>query len=206
MADRCTYCDSQASDSIDGICAECGQVLDSDSDQSLNSAESGHVDICRKCAHRQPIGSIACHKCGLRFAYAKKLSADHRFDGLPDTPLANVLRDRWDVLKEHLHDREAHYKFIDLCSSSGQIQFAGHCYQQLIVAQKNEAQTKQLRQYQERVVKQATVALRVERTASPSEPRRYQLILLMLGALMILGFAYLYFRWSTTSTVLQNAM
>ena len=159
---------------------------------------------CRKCQFVQPIGSKACHRCGLLFSVAARMSDQHVFDGLPASSLGESLRARWQQIATTLDDNEAHEKFIDLCQTSGHIKFAGYCYRTAMSNTTDETQLKTLKAYQARVIQKATAVLIPSNTSTHQNRYAHQLFMLIIGALLILGLAYVYFQWSQSSASLQS--
>ena len=176
-----------------------------DTSDSLDIASTDDAMIrCRKCQFVQPIGDRACHRCGLLFSVAQRLPSTFSFDGLPESRFSETLRDQWRSIEDALDDETAHEKFIDLCDASGQIQFAGYCYRTALADAETPEVIAHLKSYQAKVIKRAT-AVMVANAPIKSESRfTHQLIMLSIGALLVLGLAFLYYKWSQSSALLQG--
>ena len=164
------------------------------------------LQACVKCRHQQLRGSFACEKCGLRFALAVNLPRGAHFDGLPDTPIGKILREHWTALVTRPNDEPAHFAFIDLCQSSGYIEFAGHCYRKAL----HDAHTQdseRWKHYQQRVLARAMITLAAPRSSDGNKSRLLPLFLLVCGGILLFGLAYLYYHWSQSSAaMLQNSL
>lgn len=189
------------------VCARClAEVTSALDGNDVSDASPQSSQACIKCKHQQLRGSFACEKCGLRFALAASLPQGYRSDGLPDTHLSTVLRQQWADIESKPDIEAVHYKFIDLCQTSGHIDFAGLCYRKAL--HDSLEQDAQLWQhYQQRVIQRAMVVLGTSRKPNERDSRLFPLFMLVLGAILILGLAYLYYHWSQSSAdMLQNAL
>ena len=160
---------------------------------------------CKKCQFIQPIGDRACHRCGLLFSVAERLPSTHRFDGLPNSTLADTLRAQWEQVRQDPENVEAHQRFIDLCHASGHIQFAGFCYRTALANAETDAATERWKSYQATVIKRATAVMAASAPVRSGGGLTHQLVMLSIGALLVLGLAFLYFHWSQSSTLIQGA-
>ena len=139
-------------------------------------------------------------------ALAVNLPQSASFDGLPDVPLSNILRDHWTTLVKKPNDETAHFAFIDLCQNSGHIDFAGYCYRQALHDARTQ-ERKRWQDYQKRVLARAMVSLASPRSTSKDGSRLFPLFLMILGGILIFGLAYLYYHWSQSSAaMLQNSL
>ncbi len=192
-------------------CARCGmQFIEAlpkaPTVPTASPSTSEGLTSCVKCLHEQLKGSFACEKCGLRFALAAKLPSNHSFDGLPDTPTATALKQHWVAISSIPHDEAKHFKFIDLCQVSGHIDFAGHCYR-IAAHNSNGQEMKHWLSYQQRVLQRAMLNLGTPSASSQEGSRLFPLFMMVLGALVIFGLAYLYYHWSQSSAaILQNGL
>ena len=159
---------------------------------------------CKKCLFVQPEGSRACNRCGLLFSVARRLPSTQVFDGLPDSPLSDTLRAQWKNIADATADTTAHHKFIDLCAARGHIQFAGYCYRTALSQSQDDAVIRHLHDYQALVIKRATAVMVASAPSESGSRLTHQLIMLSIGALLILGLAFLYFKWSQSSALLQG--
>ena len=188
-------------------CARCNTEIGSaQSIKDLTDVPTTPLVACAKCRHQQSRGSFACEKCGLRFALARSLQDGARFDGLPDMPTSNILREHWTMLCTKPNDETAHFAFIDLCQSAGHIDFAGYCYREAL-HDANTQEAQRWQHYQNRVLLRAMVSLTAPRAGNKAESHLLPLFLLVLGGLLIFGLAYLYYHWSqSSSAMLQNSL
>lgn len=187
------------------LCPDCGYVFPEEPTHSEVSTHGNkQTERCRKCGFVQAIGSKACNRCGLLFSVARRLPQSHVFDGLPETPLSETLRARWRDLEAHLEDRDSHFKFIELCHTSNQIKFAGYCYRKALSETEDEDTISLLKTYQSRVIQRATAELVVRPSKSNGGRSTHSLIMLTIGALLILGLAFVYFQWSQSSANLHT--
>ena len=202
---RCDWYGFVNLDDPNARCPDCGYVFPKKPTQNEERAQDNQqTERCRKCGFVQTVGSKACNQCGLLFSVARRLPESHVFDGLPETPLSETLRGRWRDLENRLEDQDAHFKFIELCHTSNQIKFAGHCYRKALSEAKDEDTISLLKTYQSKVIQRATAELVVRPSTSSEGRSTHSLIMLTIGALLILGLAFVYFQWSQSSASLHT--
>ena len=215
MIETCPRCDwQQTRPTLDSLshCPVCDYPLTnlftSESDGQTDAVQTTSVDDayiqCKKCLFVQPKGGRACNRCGLLFSVADRLPGTQVFDGLPDSPLSETLRAQWQKISQSTEDTVAHQKFIDLCDASGQIQFAGYCYRTALTVTQDDKTIERLTEYQATVIKRATAVMVASAPVKSGSRLTHQLIMLSIGALLILGLAFLYFKWSQSSALLQG--
>lgn len=135
---------------------------------------------CPKCSHAQR-APAPCHRCGFDFA-----THDAPASAEGASAVRAPLMDMWAEIAEHLDDVEAHEAFIRACGLAEQLQLAGQCYRDLDPREEDP----RVARYRQRVLNAALA--RFSTMATPRDPDRDRLrvlLLLLLGALIILGFA-----------------
>jgi hypothetical protein len=128
----------------------------------------------------------------LKFAYVATGNAVLPGDPLTGNSSATLLRARWAVLEANLDDKDGHHAFIVLCGEVQALEFAGRCYRRL---SDRDAEDERIASYRQRVIQAALLrAGRLEtKAANFAKGRVRSLIVLLFGALVVLGFAVGYY-------------
>ena len=162
-------------------------------EEAAPAAQSFNGATCPKCGHRQREAE-ACHRCGLSFALAAAGRA-RISDPLEGHPEAESLRARFAELAGRLDDEAGHHAFIELCAARNLLEFAGHAYRRLTPPGAEE--DPRVARYRDRVIKSAMARVgRLEQRVMARQTHLRQLVLLVLGALIVLGFAVGYYLLS----------
>ena len=158
---------------------------------------------CPKCGYDNPLNVRACHRCGLNFAYASRQGYSHSRDGLVGNPAADALRERWARLKDDLDNVQGHGEFIQLCAMNGALQYAGTRYRELGDA---DPEDDRIATYRDRVIAAALAhSGRLETRAKDMVNNRLRsLLVLLFGALVLLGFAIGYYLLTGSQNFWQN--
>ena len=162
-----------------------------------------HTQRCPKCGYENTLSAKACHRCGLNFAFASRRGISGGRDGLEGNPAANEIRDKWTRLKVDLDNRSGHADFIQFCVMNGALQFAGTRYRELMDAHPED---ERIATYRDRVIAAALAhSGRLETRAKEMVNSRLRsLLVLLFGALVLLGFAIGYYLLTGTQDFWQN--
>ena len=180
-----------------GACPTCGKRRDDDVERTAPTSQK----TCVKCGHIQSHLEWACARCGLRFDLAKTHTYRTQSSNPNQAPIVDVLSRKWETICNDPKDQDQHDKFIELCQASGHIQYAGQCYR--LAIETASAENKELwSRYQQRIIQRSLLMLGTPTVRSPGKSKVFGLFMLILGALFILGLAFLYFHWSTSSSVI----
>ena len=158
---------------------------------------------CPKCGYENTLTAKACHRCGLNFAFASRRGISSGRDGLEGNPAADEIRDKWTRLKVDLDNRSAHADFIQFCVMNGALQFAGTRYRELMDAHPED---ERIASYRDCVIAAALAhSGRLETRAKEMVNSRLRsLLVLLFGALVLLGFAIGYYLLTGTQDFWQN--
>jgi len=144
----------------------------------------------------------ACHRCGLVFANAADGQMAFTTDPLEGRADAKRLRETWAHLRRDLDDIDAHHRFIERCAQSGALDFSGECYRDLTAP--GQPEDPRVSDYRKRVVSAAMASVeRTERRAEDAATNLRRLLVMLVGAALLLGFALGYFLLSRASVHTQ---
>ncbi|MEZ4431413.1 MAG: hypothetical protein R3F65_03295 [bacterium] len=179
---------------VDAMPDAIGAALPSPARPTSPAARAGSAGLveCPKCAHRQPPGADACHRCGLMFAYAATGRARLPGDPLDGHPAAASIRARWQALAADLDDARGHHDFIRMCAESELLEFAGQSYRRLADAMPEDTR---VAGYRQQVLKaaMARVGQVGERAMSADRSRVRRMFALLVAAIVLLVFALGYY-------------
>ena len=161
----------------------------------------GHA-CCPKCDNVQR-DHYACHRCGLVFANVAAGKASFTSDPLHGRADAKSMREEWARLRRNLDDTDAHRRFIERCAHSNALDFAGECYRRLTPP--GHAEDPRVSEYRQRVVAaaMANVDRRGQRAEAVASNLR-RLLVMLVGAALLLGFAIGYFLLTRAGSALQH--
>lgn len=146
---------------------------------------------CPKCGNIQR-DFYACHRCGLVFANVATGKMTFTTDPLEGRQDAKLLREEWARLRRDLDDVDEHRRFIERCAMSGSLDYAGECYRKLTPPGRPE--DARVSEYRKRVLAAAMASVESrERRAEAVATNLRRMIVMLVGAALLLGFAVGYF-------------
>ncbi len=157
---------------------------------------------CPKCGNVQR-DHYACHRCGLVFANVKAGNSTFTADPLDGRADAKSLREHWAGLRKDLDHVDAHRQFIERCGLSNALDFAGECYRRLTPS--GQPEDPRVAEYRKQIIAAAVANVdRRGQRAQDAATNLRRLLVMLVGAALLLGFAIGYFLLSRTGGHLQN--
>jgi DNA-directed RNA polymerase subunit RPC12/RpoP len=116
---------------------------------------------CPKCGHKREPSTLACPRCGLRFALWKPHMAD------PRTKLTPQAQELWNGVEANWQELSLHEAFAKHCLQANLLPAAGRCYRDRLVRSPGDPMATKM---QAEILAKATLGLMVQQQRRPVEP------------------------------------